>query len=297
MLRLETGDRVAIIAPASHQRRGTESLIDKAAAVLASWGLQVSVLASEFRRHLYLAGDDDSRAAELNGVLRDPQIRAVFVTRGGYGSARLLKRIDWSLKPTPRILCGFSDISTLAIALGKYFPTVEPVYGPNLATNQFLSDTSEARLTRSRLREALFCPDQKVVEDISIVRGGSAAGALAGGCLSMVTALLGTPFEPDFDDAIVFLEDVGEKPYRIDRMITQLLLSGKLTRARAIVFGEMRGCGDSPQDLLDTLSDVFAEDSMPVAIGVRSGHGSVNLSLRMGQPAVLDGKSCTVTFG
>lgn len=286
-LRLQPGDLVAVIAPSSPLRSVDEGLLEQGVALLESWGLRVRLqLAGQ--RHLYLAASDEQRAGHLHAVLADPEIRAVFALRGGYGALRLLPRLREHPTPEPKLLVGFSDLTVLHAAAARLWPAVEPVSGPSLATPQLLDDTADAERTRRSLHGSLFDPRHSVVEAVEFLRQGRARGPLWGGCLSMVASLLGGPFPFETPDTILFLEDRAEAPYRVDRLLVQLRNAGTFAAVRGVVFGRMPGCADPYNDLRDVIRDVLADLDVPVAYGLPSGHGAVNLTLRLGSDAELD---------
>ncbi|MDN2578745.1 LD-carboxypeptidase [Aquibium sp. ELW1220] len=279
-MRLKPGDLVCIVAPASQFRGADSDLLSAAVSLLQSWHLQVDVRVDD-THHFYLAGPDGIRASHLNSALVDDRIRAIFCTRGGYGSARLLRHLDSDLSPARKLLVGHSDITTLHLAAASFWPNIISIHGPNIATRQLLDDTRECELNRRSLHTAIFC-EEPVVEPIEFLRAGRARGLMIGGCLSLVAAALGTNYAPHFSESIVFLEDTGEPPYRIDRMLTQLRSAGVFESARAVVFGAMTNCTDPYNDLRSVIQDLLGDYSFPIAYGFRSGHGKVNLSLRLG---------------
>jgi muramoyltetrapeptide carboxypeptidase len=283
---LRPGALVDLIAPASQLRGADRELLPQAVELLESWGLRVRPRLSA-ARHFYLAGTDRERGDHLIAALQDKSSRAIFCLRGGYGSSRLLPRLSEVRHWTPKILVGYSDISALHVSLGRLTGAVDCIYGPNVATRQLLANNTAAAESRAILRQALFSP-QPLVESVDILRPGRASGPLVGGCLSILTSLLGTKNALRTAGTILFLEDAGEAPYRVDRMLTQLRQAGSLSHVKGVVFGEMRDCLDPYNDLRDVIRDCFATASYPVAFGLRSGHGLVNLSLRLGASAELN---------
>lgn len=287
---LRPGDGCSVIAPAAQLRGADAGLLDEAVALLESWGLRVAVRA-ERSHHFYLAGPDEARAAHLAAALADPDSRAIFCTRGGYGSPRLLAGPDPGLAPEPKLLVGYSDITALHLAAARLWPRVRPVHGPNLATRELLGSGPARERNRLSLYRALFDPAYAVDEAVEFLMPGRAEGPLVGGCLSLVASMLGTPFALRTRDAVLFLEDVGEAPYRIDRMLTQLRLAGVFDGVRGVVFGTMHGCEDAYNDVRDVIRDVLGGFAFPVAFGLPSGHGPVNLALPLGAHARLDGEA------
>ncbi|WP_434361594.1 LD-carboxypeptidase [Parasalinivibrio latis] len=283
---LKPNDKVALISPASQLPAANRQLIEKAVDLLERWGLRVELLLS-LEHHFYLAGDDSIRSANLNHVLQDPEIKAVFCSRGGYGCARIVGNLPVSGDVSEKVFVGYSDISTLHLAFAKNYPQVHSIHGPNLVTGQFLDDTEEAERNRHSLRSVLFSNNPQI-HDVEFIRNGKASGRLVGGCLSMVASAAGTPDLPDMNGAILFLEDVGERPYKIDRMIQQLKNAGMIENLSGIVFGAMHDCSDPYNDLKAVILDAIGDKNIPIAFGLESGHGPVNLSIRMNGKATLD---------
>ena len=259
--------------------------------MLERWGLRVEVGRAVLKRQAYLAGSDAERLADLDRMIDDTRLRALFCARGGYGSQRLLPRLDlMRLALQPRPLIGYSDATALlnaAVAVGA-----PSVHGPMVADDiaRGLSPRSEAHLW-SLLTEPAW---RWEVEAPVVVRPGRARGRLVGGCLAVLVAALGTPYAVDMDGHIVFLEDVAERPYRLDRLLTQLRQSGKLDRAAGVVFGTMAACppidGVGP---LDVVRACCGDLACPVAFGLPAGHdpgtaGCENLALPLGVEVELD---------
>ncbi len=288
MIKLKAGDSVAIIAPAACQRFGTEWMVDKAVNILQGWGLNVQLYYSSQKRHFYLAGDDAYRKKNLLFSLNDPDIRGIFVTRGGYGSPRLLPFINAAIVCRPKIFCGFSDISALMFALNIELPQIECIHGPTLASPAFVDDSESGGINRQRLHRVLFDQNNGYQQHVEVIRPGNTSGPMVGGCLSVLISLLGTRFEPDFNQKILFLEDVDEKPFRIDRMLTQLSQAGKLQNVKGIVFGDMPDCEDSANPLQSVIKDTLRHYDFPIVYGFNAGHGAVNTAFRFDQETSID---------
>ena len=286
MFALSPGDTVALIAPSGAQTTEQRELPSAAVAVLSAWGLQVRDL-SAGARHFYLAATDAQRAAALTEALTDPLIKGVFCTRGGYGAPRLLPLIRRGLVPSPRLLCGFSDITALLQASESRLPAVLPIHGPNLATAGFLGDDAAAMENRERLRRVVFGEAEPLEVRLQVLNAGSARAPVTGGCLTLIAHLLGTPLEPDLRGKVLFLEDVAEKPYVIDRLLTQLRLAGKFKHLAGLVFGDMQDCSDGCHALPEVIMDTLGQVSFPVLYGMPAGHGPRNLAFRLGDEALL----------
>jgi muramoyltetrapeptide carboxypeptidase len=280
--RLRTGDTVAVWSPASPPSR---SSINSGAALLRQLGLKVVVPETVFSRSGYLAGTDDQRAQGFNELAADARIRAIFCARGGYGSLRLLNLLDFdSLVRNPKILVGFSDATALLAAVGRYC-NLTVFHGPMVAT---LVDQDLDGLQR-----ALMAAVPVKLQTKHVLRAGTAVGPVVGGNLTTFCHLLGTPFEPPLDGAIWFIEEKGEAPYRIDRMLTQMRTAGRLTSLAGIVLGQFTRCGD-----LQAVHRLVIEACpvIPIVAGLEAGHGSPNLTLPLGLEALLDTGQHLLTY-
>jgi muramoyltetrapeptide carboxypeptidase len=286
---LHRGDRVAVIAPAS----GFERSAFEAGLAVIGERYRVEQGPGIFERHRYLAGSDERRLAELTAALGDPGIRGVFCVRGGYGATRLLKRLAAVVPPgAPKALVGFSDITALHLWL--QFHGRRSIHGPVL--------TQLARLPAATA-ERLFAllestqPAPPLQGSDTYVRG-VAEGVLLGGNLSVFSRMLGTPFMPPLDGAILLLEDQGERPYRLDRMWTHLELAGVFARVRGIALGSFTAC-EEPQadyDSAAVLRELAMETGLPCAAGFPIGHGEVNEPLPLGVRVRLDASAARLSF-
>ena len=239
----------------------------------------------------YSAGSPEQRLEDLHAAFADPSVRAIICNRGGYGSVELLAGLDLKLvRRNPKVLVGCSDITSLQTWLHNATGLVV-FHGP-MAAGDFARENGVnipswlSALSQDQPWE--LGPDA----GLRVLRAGHAEGKFYGGCLSMLVASLGTPYEIETDNTVLFLEDVGAKPYQIDRMLMQLRLAGKLDHVRGIVFGQMKDCVQpgAAEDLLDAvLVRVFADFPGPIAIGLRSGHVSErNITLPIGVACELD---------
>lgn len=294
MLTLEKGDKVAIVAPASYLRDEDRSFARSGAEILQSWGLEVVEFFDLTQRHFYCAGTDEYRSQQLQSALEAPEIKGVFCTRGGYGSARLLSALPELELMRPRLFCGFSDITALTMAFEKHYPSIHSIHGPNVCGASFVADNFDAESNRQCLHDLLFYGDQGLEQTLQVLCPGYALAPISGGCLSVITSLLGTNFEPDFSGKILFLEDVGEKPYVIDRMLTQLTQAGMFAAVKGLVIGDMHGCTDHHNDLPSVITDVMKNLELPIMYGFKAGHGPVNRAFAYGQLAEID--SSTQSF-
>ncbi|MFF5259538.1 LD-carboxypeptidase [Actinomadura viridis] len=244
-----------------------------------------------------LAGGDAARADDLAAAWCDPEVRAVLCARGGYGATRLLRRLDWDALAAatrgtaPKILHGSSDVTALHVAFGARLG-VTTSFGPMIAGELLAEGTGDRARSLAHLRAVLFGDGDGdgagSVEGTHVLRPGRCEGLLTGGTLSLLAALLGTPdAPPPAEGRIVFLEDVSEAPYRIDRMLTQLLQAGWFDGAAGVVLGSWTGCGD-PAELDAVLAGRLGPLGVPVLAGVPVGHGPCQLTLELGAPYRLD---------
>jgi muramoyltetrapeptide carboxypeptidase len=286
---LRARDRVAVIAPASAFDRASF----EAGLALIGARYRPEYGPGIFERHRYLAGDDARRLSELDAALAEPDIRAVFCARGGYGATRLLARLAAAGPPgPPKPLVGFSDITALHLWLQSHGRI--SVHGPVL--------TQLGRLppgTRERLFTLLEATSPApALPGTHTYVGGVAEGPLLGGNLSVVTRVLGTPFMPALDGAILLLEDQGERPYRLDRMWTHLQLAGVFERVRGIVLGSFTGCEerDASYSSAEVLHELALATGLPCAAGFPIGHGEVNEPVPLGVRVRLDADARRLTF-
>lgn len=291
---LARGDRVTVVAPAGALDRGA---FEAGLGILAG-RYDVAWDPGLLSRARYLAGDDARREHELAAALADPRTRAVVAARGGYGSMRLLARLWPEVDGRPanaepvKLLVGFSDITALHAAFQATGRV--SVHGPVVTQLAHQPEVVVKRLFALLEDEtALSAP----LAGTPVV-GGVAEGPLLGGNLSLVTRLLGTPWLPDLTGAVLLLEDIGEKPYRIDRMWTHLRLAGVFERVAALALGDFTDCEDPDGDftLRDVLWSLAAETGLPCVGGFPIGHDAVNVPVALGTRVRLDGGAGTLAF-
>jgi muramoyltetrapeptide carboxypeptidase len=287
---LQPGDTIGIIAPASNIKR---ELLEAGCDALRRLGYKTFYFDSILERDLYFAGSIDRRARELEEMFARDEIRAIVCARGGYGANYLLESLNLeNIRAHPKIFVGYSDITSLLTHITDSVGLVT-FHGP-MVTKDFAQEDGvdsvswEAALTATTTWEVNFGPDSGA----KTLQPGPAEGMLYGGCLSLLVASLGTPYEIHTAGMILFIEDRAEKPYQIDRMLMQLKLAGKLDDVRGIVFGEMLDCmqkKDQGYTLEEVILRVIGDLGVPVAYGLRSGHVSRrNITLPLGVRAALD---------
>lgn len=297
--RLRPGDTVGLVTPASATFFPVD--VDIAEEALTAMGLKVRRGPHILDRHGFLAGRDRDRAADINAFFADPGIAGIVALRGGWGCARLLPYLDYpTIARNPKVVLGYSDITALLNAVYAKAGLVT-FHGPVAVSrwNSFNFDYLKRVIFQG---EAVTFRNVKEVEDgelaqrrnrIRTVTGGRAQGRLLGGNLTVLTAMLGSPYVPDFSGAILFLEDTNEAPYRIDRMMTQLKLAGVLDQVKGLVFGECTECdpGEGSYGSL-TLEEILVDHVKPLGIpawhGAMVGHIPKQFTLPVGIPVEID---------
>ncbi len=310
---LRPGDTIGVVVPASPI---DPERIERAFGRVRDLGYQLKTYGDIYRRTGYLAGDDDTRAAELMAAFADPQTSAVWCARGGYGVTRLLNRIDFdTIRHNPKTFVGFSDITLLHVAIQQRAQLIT-FHGPNLqdgfgkpepmpsatATTLWQMVSASPSIPTDSLSQPLAGLAQNSPIpydftnihplDLRTITPGIARGPLTGGNLAVFNSLLGTPFEPDTTGHILFLEDVSERAYRIDRYLSQLTLAGKLQSAAGILLGTFSYDDDEPADTQEAVNEVLNHYCRPLGIpvlaGFPAGHAQYNLALPMGAEIEID---------
>jgi muramoyltetrapeptide carboxypeptidase len=283
---------VAVAAPASafaHAafRRGAE--------LIAAHGYRVAYREDIFARAGSFAGDDDRRAAELNGWIRDPEVRAILVARGGWGSARIADRIDWrALARRPKAIAGFSDITTLLLAATQR-AGIAAFHGPMVAAAGAGRDGSRDVVRLLALLAG--APAQRAHRGLRGLRPGMARAPLAGGNLSLLAHAAGTPLQLRARGRILFVEEVNEPLYRIDRSVRQLLLAGAFRGVAGLVLGRFSGMKPAERrGVAPLFLEALGSRAVPVVSGFPAGHGGPNRALPLGVPATLDADAGTLVF-
>jgi muramoyltetrapeptide carboxypeptidase len=301
--RLRLGDTVGLIAPANATFLPVE--LDVARETLEALGLRVKAGAHLLDRYGYLAGRDADRAADVNALFADPDVHAVLALRGGWGSARLLPHLDYAaIRRHPKILMGYSDVTALLNAVHARtgmvtfhgpvgISTLTPFSIESMAAVLFEGD-APTLANPAELRDGLV----QVEDRIQTLTPGRARGRLLGGNLTVLSAIVGTPYLPDLDGAILFLEDTGEAIYRMDRMLTHLKLAGLLGRIKGFVFGRCTDCKPGEGYGALTLDEVFADHVKPLGVpafrGAMIGHIDRQFTVPVGLPAEIDAGAGTI---
>jgi muramoyltetrapeptide carboxypeptidase len=295
---------IAVVAPSSPPQ--TRSEIEQATAYFEARGHRLVFGPHHRAVHGYLAGTDAERAEDLQWALSEPGIDMVHCLCGGYGAARLYPLIDWSALGDPRIVCGFSDITALHLALAEHGPWTT-FYGPNLM--RFTRKKDELTRETAEFFHRAFTPEPlgRVFEDpddpyVLTVGGGAVEAPIVGGCLTLVAASLGTPYEIETDGCIVLLEDLNEDTYMIDSHLNHLILAGKLDKAAGVVFGTAVNLKpltipEGPESMLsieEILDELIAPLGIPAIANVPVGHGKHMATIPLGARARLDADAKTL---
>jgi muramoyltetrapeptide carboxypeptidase len=307
--RLGPGDTVALVSPASATFNTVELQIARES--LAALGFKVKTGAHMMERHGYLAGDDKARADDINSAFADTSVAAVHAIRGGWGSARVLPYLDFdTIRRNPKVIIGYSDITALLVSiygrtglitfhgpigLGRWDPWSLDYYRRVLLAGEKVVYANKQGITaeRNSLTQVEF--------RTQTITPGKARGRLLGGNLTVLTTILGSPYLPDWENAILFCEDVREDLYRVDRMLTQLKLAGVLGKIRGFVFGGCSECGpgDGNYGAL-TLEEIFLDHIKPLGVpawqGAMIGHAQPQWTLPVGGQVEIDASAGTIAL-
>jgi len=300
--RLQKGDLVGLVSPGSYI---SESMLKEAKSNLEILGLKIIHSKNILKKSGYLAGTDKERAEDVNAMFANKRVKAIITVRGGYGCARILSKLDYNIiRKNPKILMGYSDITSLLYGIYKKTGLV-CFHGP-VATSTF------NEYSNSHVKSILFDAKEKYEmknheekeEQIVVIKDGIAEGELVGGNLSIVVSMVGTEYDIDVKNKILFLEDVGEEPYRIDRMLTQLLQGTNLKQAAGIALGVFKNCEidkDDPEfnnsfTLLEVFKDRLGKLNLPVIYGLSFGHIADKFTLPFGVKAKLDTRVKSITL-
>ncbi|MCL4112193.1 UNVERIFIED_CONTAM: hypothetical protein GTU68_033051 [Idotea baltica] len=295
---LRTGDLIGLIAPGSAI---PEEKISKSISTLEDLGLQYKM--GEFARSVngYLAGTDAERLSDLHQMFSDPDIKGIWCLRGGYGCTRLLSAIDYDLVArNPKVLIGYSDITALHLAFYQKCSLVT-FHGPVASSEPTLYSIES-------LKQMVFENGSLMIRSSMdngprddsryVIKGGIAEGNLVGGNLSLLAAMVGTDCLPSFENKLVFIEDIGEKPYRIDRMLVQLFQATDLSSAAGIIFGQFNDCeaekNENSYTLKQTLMNQIQHLNIPIYYGFSFGHVNQNCTIPLGIRARFDTNTATL---
>jgi muramoyltetrapeptide carboxypeptidase len=293
---LKYGDEVAIVSPSFTIE---ENLLTEAKVFLENWGLRVRMGKNAAKKSGPFAGTDKERLYDLQEMTSDPEIKAIFCSRGGYGVSKIINMVDFSsLKTNPKWYVGFSDITVLHLWLSEVCGIIS-VHG-DMPLN--FHNSEKTRATFKTLHQALFGRYEPIEWTGTFIRQVSVSGEVTGGNLSLLYSLTGTPAEPDTRGKILFIEEIGEHYYHIDRMLTSLKLAGKLEGLSALVVGGMNKIEESKipwgKSIEETISGILSEYEFPLFFNFPAGHISDNHAFYIGKQAkiVLKGKKAILSY-
>ncbi|WP_245743064.1 S66 peptidase family protein [Desulfobacula phenolica] len=277
---LQSGGVLGVCAPSS---RFDPETLNRGIRVLEQLGLEVRVPEEIFQKKRYLAGDDKLRAGLINRLFSDPDIDAIICARGGFGAMRVLDHLNWNLiRHHTKPFIGFSDCTAILLSIIDQTGN-KVIHGPNVVS---FADAPQKTI------DSFYGTIQDSVDAIKvsagqIIKPGKCTGVLKGGNITTISHLLGTRFQPDFKNCVLFMEDIGEPAYKIDRMLTQMKMAGLFVGIRGVITGSFENCNNR-EYLEEILSEIFDEYSVPVLSGLDAGHGKINLSLCMGTDVEMD---------
>ena len=295
--RLRKGECIGIVAPASPQR--DDERLRSGIRYFESLGYEVLPGENLWKRHGYLAGTDDERVADLNAMIRDPRVRMIIAGRGGYGTTRILERIDYrALRRDPKLIVGFSDLTALGCAMLTRCGMMS--YSGAMPGVDFwdignLDPFTEASFWRAVTSSAPYGPiRQPEGSEIRGLRPGKAEGWLLAGNLTLLASLAGTPYLPKGDGAILLIEEIGEEVYRVDRLLAQLYNCGLLGRVAGLAFGAFTGTKPTrvsidPLPIEEVIDEYVRRAGVPAIGGLLCGHITTKLTLPVGAPVRIDG--------
>ncbi len=298
---LNSGDTIGLVTPASSLFEGHRTLID-VQEKLHNLGFKTKIGKNVLRRKGYLAGSIEDRVEDLHTMFKDDAVSAIMAIRGGYGSAQLLPFLDYSLiKRNPKILVGYSDITSLLIGIYEKTGLVT-FHGPVAVstftdyTKKYFLDVLEKPEAVGEIVDAPYEDNLQTSNRVWTVKPGAAEGRLMGGNLTLLQMTLGTPYEFDSKDAIIFIEEVGEEPYDLDRMLTHLKLAGKFDHCKGVFFDKLNSVHPadyepgfySSRSVESVIQETFKEFDFPVCVGISIGHIKDKPTLPIGIRAGLD---------
>ncbi len=303
--KLSKGDTIGIVSPASPSINKSE--VTRGIETLEEWGYKVVLGKNVNKTKGFVAGSEEERASDFNEMFRRDDVDAVFVTQGGYGSAQLISKIDYDvIKSCPKIVTGFSDITSLHLAIQKFTGLVT-FHGPGMT--RFNSEDLTEYTKRSFIKAVTSTEPLGIIELadkkkwLNVISGGSAEGVLTGGNLTLICASLGTPYAIDVKDKILLIEDVDTEPWMFEHMLSHLRNANRLQTLKGIVIGECKNCVPFKYEpgyccdtsLEDVLEYYFSQLGIPVLYGLPLGHTDDMATLPLGVKVSLNADTKTFT--
>ncbi len=281
------GGRIGIVAPAG---RVNVDMLQKGVTWLEQRGFK-TILGKHLEKECrYFAGKDPERAEDFEQMFQNKEVDAVICARGGVGAARIIPFLNRNLLVgSPKIFVGSSDITTLLLYMNELLGWVT-FHGPMVAT--LFSQSPSTRLESELFQQLAGEVSEMQFEGLTVLRNGMAQGLLTGGCLTLICTTIGTPYEIDTKNKILFIEDINEAAFRIDRMLSYLKYLGKFDQVKGVVFGEMVQC--QAETLPEIILDILGDFSIPIFFGFPSGHGEGTATLPLGLPVEMDSNSISI---
>lgn len=294
---VKKGDTIGLVAPSSPYFK--PGALEESIKILEEQGFNLVVGESCRARYGHLSGSDELRARDVNNMFADNRIDAVFCLKGGYGTPRILDRLDYKMiRNNPKLFIGYSDITAIHIALNQLCELVT-IHGPMAVSDMidgFQDFSKESYLRAISSVEALGELSNPLGETIKCMVSGKTSGKIVGGNLSLICATLGTPYEIDTKDKILFIEDIDEYTYRVDRMLTQLRLAGKFEDCVGIVLGDFNNCIPQYEEfglsLTQVFEDIITPANKPTIFNFKAGHCLPSITIPLGVMAQLDADAC-----
>ena len=304
---LKPGDTIGICAPSGSFDR---TVFDRGLDVIREMGFSVYIPHGIYLKKRYLAGGDINRAEIINRLFKDEAVNGILCARGGFGAMRVLPFLDYEMiRNNPKIFVGFSDVTAILAALEKR-SSLQVFHGPvvtslasasketlgsffNILTSSSLSLASCFSGSPSFPGISFFQEGHILLQNGMSICGGRATGILSGGNLATLSHLVGTPFQPDFHGNIFFFEDVGESPYKIDRMLTQMKMAEVFNGIKGVIAGSFKDCGNNKM-IFEIIGEIFEAFHIPVLAGIEAGHGNINFTLPLGFEITMDADAHTL---
>jgi len=290
--KLKFGDTLGVVAPSSPSYE--EERIEIGKRNLEKMGFKVKMGKSCYSKYGYLSGRDDIRADDINEMFSDDEVDGIICLRGGYGTPRILDKINYeNIKRNPKVFIGYSDITAIHIAINKLCNLVT-FHGPMVTEmNDKFDGFSKESLLKAIMESSM---ERKIInpigERIETIYNGCAEGIIVGGNLSLIVSTIGSPYEIDTKGKVLFIEEINEEPYKVDRMLTQLKISGKLQEASGIILGDWNKCvPEKPErslELLQVFEDIIIPLKKPTIYNLQSGHCKPMITLPMGVRVFMD---------
>ncbi len=283
---LKGGETLGIVAPGFAVKK---KKVQQGIAYLKSLGFNIAIGRSVFKKYRYFAGKDDARTEDLNHMLEDPEVRCIIFARGGFGTSRIIDQMNFeALRKDPKLLVGYSDLTSLFLTVNSKLG-IPCLYGPvaaELGSRQRFNERSFLASLHGKKHSVRLSKRQ-------IINAGTVTAKIGGGCLTLISTLIGTSYDPDFRGKVLFLEEVGEEPYRIDRLLNHLSMAGKFEGVKGVIIGKFVGCTASRstpgrRSLREIAKEYFGQMDIPVLYNFPAGHCERKVTIPLGGDVKID---------